>query len=88
MNAPVQQAMGADAKEIRMGKEYQFYSLKDTGIRDLANSEGIVIAGPRMHGIRMCLRQTDISAWRRACTPRLKVSKEPLKRIRTYRTHP
>lgn len=23
---------------------YQFYSLKDTGIRDLANSEGIVIA--------------------------------------------
>ena len=78
--------MGADAKEIRMGKEYQFYSLKDTGIRDLANSEGIVIAPPgTAYG---CVYDKQISRRGRACTPRLKVSKEPLKRIRTYRTHP
>lgn len=31
-------------KLIGWGEEYQFYSLKDTGIRDLANSEGVVIA--------------------------------------------
>ena len=31
-------------KHLGLPKEYQFYSLKDSGIRDLANSEGIVIA--------------------------------------------
>ncbi len=31
-------------KRLNLPKEYQFYSLKDSGIRDLANSEGIVIA--------------------------------------------
>lgn len=31
-------------KALRWSDEYQFYSLKDSGIRDLANSEGIVIA--------------------------------------------
>lgn len=31
-------------KRLDLPKEYQFYSLKDSGIRDLANSEGIVIA--------------------------------------------
>ena len=41
-------------KELNWGKEYQFYSLKDTGIRDLANAEGIVIA-------RDQARHTDIS---------------------------
>lgn len=29
---------------LRFPKNYQFYSLKDSGIRDLANAEGIVIA--------------------------------------------
>lgn len=29
---------------LRLPAHYQFYSLKDTGIRDLANAEGIVIA--------------------------------------------
>ena len=29
---------------LRYPKNYQFYSLKDSGIRDLANAEGIVIA--------------------------------------------
>lgn len=33
---------------------YQFYSLKDTGIRDLANSEGVVVA-------RDQARHSDIS---------------------------
>lgn len=31
-------------KRLDLPKEYQFYSLKDSGIRDLANAEGIVIA--------------------------------------------
>ena len=31
-------------KELGWGDEYQFYSLKDSGIRDLANSAGIVTA--------------------------------------------
>ena len=31
-------------KRLGLPKEYQFYSLKDSGIRDLANAEGIVIA--------------------------------------------
>lgn len=41
-------------KELNWGSEYQFYSLKDSGIRDLANSEGIVTA-------RNQARHTDIS---------------------------
>lgn len=31
-------------QKLKWGKEYQFYSLKDTGITDLANSAGIVVA--------------------------------------------
>ena len=31
-------------RRLGISKEYQFYSLKDSGIRDLANSAGIVIA--------------------------------------------
>lgn len=31
-------------KRLNIPREYQFYSLKDSGIRDLANSAGIVIA--------------------------------------------
>ena len=31
-------------KRLDLPKEYQFYSLKDSGIRALANAEGIVIA--------------------------------------------
>lgn len=45
-------------KKLGWGKEYQFYSLKDTGIRDLANSEGIVIA-------RDQARHTDVSTTNR-----------------------
>lgn len=39
---------------LRWGSEYQFYSLKDSGIRDLANAKGIVIA-------RDQARHSDIS---------------------------
>lgn len=39
---------------MNWGDEYQFYSLKDSGIRDLANAKGIVIA-------RDQARHTDIS---------------------------
>ena len=45
---------GKMRKALRWGDEYQFYSLKDSGIRDLANTEGIVIA-------RDQARHTDIS---------------------------
>ncbi len=31
-------------KALNWGDEYRFYSLKDSGIRDLANAAGIVIA--------------------------------------------
>lgn len=41
-------------KALKWGVEYQFYSLKDSGIRDLANAKGIVIA-------RDQARHTDIS---------------------------
>ena len=41
-------------KALGWGDEYQFYSLKDSGLRDLANSEGIVIA-------RDQARHTDVS---------------------------
>lgn len=43
---------------LRFGKEYQFYSLKDSGIRDLANAAGIVVA-------RDQARHTDISTTNR-----------------------
>ena len=39
---------------LKWGAEYQFYSLKDSGIRDLANAKGIVVA-------RDQARHTDIS---------------------------
>lgn len=45
---------GMIRKELKWPAEYQFYSLKDSGIRDLANSEGIVTA-------RNQARHTDIS---------------------------
>lgn len=45
-------------KHLRWGDEYQFYSLKDSGIRDLANSEGIVIA-------RDQARHSDVSTTNR-----------------------
>lgn len=41
-------------KALDFPNKYQFYSLKDSGIRDLANSEGIVVA-------RDQARHTDIS---------------------------
>lgn len=41
-------------KVLRWSPDYKFYSLKDSGIRDLANSEGIVVA-------RDQARHTDIS---------------------------
>lgn len=41
-------------KALRWSDEFQFYSLKDSGIRDLANAEGIVVA-------RDQARHTDIS---------------------------
>ena len=41
-------------KALKWGDEYQFYSLKDSGIRDLANSAGIVVA-------RDQARHSDIS---------------------------
>ena len=45
-------------KDMRWGDEYQFYSLKDSGIRDLANSDGIVIA-------RDQARHSDVSTTNR-----------------------
>lgn len=41
-------------KALKWGDEYQFYSLKDSGIRDLANAAGIVIA-------RDQARHTDVA---------------------------
>lgn len=41
-------------RALRWSDDYQFYSLKDSGIRDLANAEGIVVA-------RDQARHTDIS---------------------------
>ena len=50
-------------KELRWPESLQFYSLKDSGIRDLANSEGIVIA-------RDQARHTDISTTNKYLTGR------------------
>ncbi len=41
-------------RALGWGKSFQFYSLKDTGIRDLANAEGIVVA-------RDQARHTDVA---------------------------
>ena len=41
-------------KALSWGDEYQFYSLKDSGIRDLANAAGIVMARDRA-------RHTDVA---------------------------
>lgn len=50
-------------KELNWSDCYQFYSLKDSGIRDIANSEGIVIA-------RDQARHTDISTTNKYLTGR------------------
>ena len=50
-------------KELQWPESLQFYSLKDSGIRDLANSEGIVIA-------RDQARHTDISTTNKYLTGR------------------
>lgn len=50
-------------KELNWPDCYQFYSLKDSGIRDIANSEGIVIA-------RDQARHTDISTTNKYLTGR------------------
>ena len=50
-------------KELKWPDCYQFYSLKDSGIRDLANAEGIVIA-------RDQARHTDVSTTNKYLTGR------------------
>lgn len=50
-------------KELKWPDALQFYSLKDSGIRDLANSEGIVIA-------RDQARHTDVSTTNKYLTGR------------------
>lgn len=50
-------------KELHWPSSLQFYSLKDSGIRDLANSEGIVIA-------RDQARHTDVSTTNKYLTGR------------------
>lgn len=50
-------------KELHWSSSLQFYSLKDSGIRDLANSEGIVIA-------RDQARHTDVSTTNKYLTGR------------------
>ena len=50
-------------------KEYQFYSLKDTGIRDLANAQGIVVAKDQA-------RHSDISVTNRYIKTQMKVNEE------------
>ena len=50
-------------KELKWADCYQFYSLKDSGIRDIANSQGIVIA-------RDQARHSDISTTNKYLTGR------------------
>lgn len=50
-------------KDLHWSSSFQFYSLKDSGIRDLANSEGIVIA-------RDQARHTDVSTTNKYLTGR------------------
>ncbi len=54
---------------IGFPKKYQFYSLKDTGIRDLANAEGIVVAKDQA-------RHSDISVTNRYLKNQMKVNEE------------
>ena len=54
---------------IGFPKEYQFYSLKDTGIRDLANAQGIVVAKDQA-------RHSDISVTNRYIKNQMKVNEE------------
>ena len=61
--------MGQDANRFKFPKEYQFYSLKDTGIRDLANAQGIVVAKDQA-------RHSDISVTNRYIKNQMKVNEE------------
>lgn len=54
---------------LNFPKEYQFYSLKDTGIRDLANAQGIVVAKDQA-------RHSDISVTNRYIKNQMKVNEE------------
>lgn len=54
---------------LNFPKEYQFYSLKDTGIRDLANAQGIVVAKDQA-------RHSDISVTNRYIKTQMKVNEE------------
>ncbi len=56
-------------KKLKWKSEYVFYSLKDSGIRDLANAEGIVIA-------RDQARHSDISVTNRYLEGKEKVHEE------------
>lgn len=58
-------------KVLKWPETYQFYSLKDSGIRDLANSEGIVVA-------RDQARHTDVSTTNKYLSSRdIPVHNEP-----------
>ena len=58
-------------KALKWPEAYQFYSLKDSGIRDLANSEGIVVA-------RDQARHTDVSTTNKYLSSRdIPVHNEP-----------
>lgn len=56
-------------EKLGWGSEFKFYSLKDSGIRDLANERGIVIA-------RDQARHTDVSTTNRYLVPTGKVHDE------------
>ncbi len=60
---------GRMREAIGFPKEYQFYSLKDTGIRDLANAQGIVVAKEQA-------RHSDISVTNRYIKNQMKVNEE------------
>lgn len=60
---------GKTRAALNFPKEYQFYSLKDTGIRDLANAQGIVVAKDQA-------RHSDISVTNRYIKNQMKVNEE------------
>lgn len=60
---------GKTREVLGFPKEYQFYSLKDTGIRDLANAQGIVVAKDQA-------RHSDISITNRYIKGSQKVNEE------------
>lgn len=60
---------GKTRTALNFPKEYQFYSLKDTGIRDLANAQGIVVAKDQA-------RHSDISVTNRYIKTQMKVNEE------------